>query len=69
MVIDLRMAKLCGETNMKENLKLWVRSVASNLIISNEMQSYSLFLYLSLVLPILLLFFPMYLEIIMNVTM
>ncbi|CAL9216643.1 unnamed protein product [Arabidopsis halleri] len=23
MVIDLRMAKLCGETNMKENLKWW----------------------------------------------
>ncbi|CAH8253844.1 unnamed protein product [Arabidopsis lyrata] len=23
MVIDLRLAKLCGETNMKENLKLW----------------------------------------------
>ncbi|CAE5958788.1 unnamed protein product [Arabidopsis arenosa] len=31
MVIDLRMAKLCGETNMKENLKRWARSVASNL--------------------------------------
>lgn len=31
MVIDLRMAKLCGETNMKDSLKWWARSVASNL--------------------------------------
>ncbi|CAH2034284.1 unnamed protein product [Thlaspi arvense] len=31
MVIDLRMAKLCGETNMKDSLRWWARSVASSL--------------------------------------
>lgn len=31
MVIDFRMAKLCGEINMKDSLKWWARSVASNL--------------------------------------
>ncbi|CAA7031131.1 unnamed protein product [Microthlaspi erraticum] len=31
VVIDLRIAALCGETNMKDSLKWWARSVASNL--------------------------------------
>ncbi|KAG7593275.1 hypothetical protein ISN45_Aa01g020840 [Arabidopsis thaliana x Arabidopsis arenosa] len=31
MVIDFRMAKLRGDMNMKDNLKLWARSVASSL--------------------------------------
>ncbi|KAL1212829.1 hypothetical protein V5N11_019278 [Cardamine amara subsp. amara] len=31
MVIDFRMAKLCGEMNMKDSLKWWARSIASNL--------------------------------------
>ncbi|EOA36100.1 hypothetical protein CARUB_v10011127mg [Capsella rubella] len=31
MVIDFTMAKSCGENNMKESLKWWARSVASNL--------------------------------------
>ncbi|CAH8355456.1 unnamed protein product [Eruca vesicaria subsp. sativa] len=31
MDIDLRMAKLCGDRYMKDSLKWWARSVASNL--------------------------------------
>ncbi|CAF1970541.1 unnamed protein product [Brassica oleracea var. botrytis] len=31
MGLDLRMAMLCGEMNMKDSLKRWARSVASNL--------------------------------------
>ncbi|VVA92939.1 unnamed protein product [Arabis nemorensis] len=31
MVIDFRMAKLCGEMNMKDSLKWWAPCVASNL--------------------------------------
>lgn len=31
MGLDLRMAMLCGEMNMKDSLKWWARSLASNL--------------------------------------
>ncbi|KAF8051926.1 hypothetical protein N665_1642s0002 [Sinapis alba] len=31
MVLDLRMAKMCNETNIKDCLKWWARSVASSL--------------------------------------
>lgn len=31
IVLDLRMAKICSETNMKDCLKWWARSVASSL--------------------------------------
>lgn len=31
MGLDLRIAMLCGEMNMKDSLKRWARSVASNL--------------------------------------
>ena len=31
IVLDLRMAKICSDTNMKDCLKWWARSVASSL--------------------------------------
>lgn len=30
MILDLRMAKMCNETNIKDCLKRWARSVASS---------------------------------------